>query len=61
VPQPQLRDGETETLVKLGASVKEGSSRQKGERSQAWWCTPVIPALGRLRREDGKFQDSLAA
>jgi hypothetical protein len=27
--------------------------------SQAWWCTPVIPALGRLRQEDHKFQTSL--
>jgi hypothetical protein len=23
------------------------------------WCTPVIPALGRLRQEDGEFQASL--
>jgi hypothetical protein len=25
---------------------------------QAWWCTTVIPALGRLRHED-EFEDSL--
>ena len=25
---------------------------QKKEVSQAWWCTPVIPALGRLRQGD---------
>jgi hypothetical protein len=24
-----------------------------------WWCTPVIPELGRLRQEDLKFQASL--
>jgi hypothetical protein len=24
-----------------------------------WWCTPVIPALGKLRQEDCEFQASL--
>jgi hypothetical protein len=24
--------------------------------SQAWWCTPVILALKRLRQEDHKFE-----
>jgi hypothetical protein len=24
-----------------------------------WWCTPVIPALRRLRQEDWEFQTSL--
>jgi hypothetical protein len=24
-----------------------------------WWCTPVIPALGRLRQENYKFKVSL--
>jgi hypothetical protein len=23
---------------------------------QAWWCTPVIPALDRLRRVDREFE-----
>jgi hypothetical protein len=27
--------------------------------SQMWWCTSIIPALGRLRREDLEFEDSL--
>jgi hypothetical protein len=27
--------------------------------SQAWWYTPVIPALGRLRQEDHDFEASL--
>jgi hypothetical protein len=27
--------------------------------SQAWWCTPILPALRRLRQEDWKFKDSL--
>jgi hypothetical protein len=25
-----------------------------------WWYTPVIPALGRCRQEDHKFEASLA-
>jgi hypothetical protein len=25
----------------------------------AWWCTPAIPALRRLRPEDRELQDSL--
>jgi hypothetical protein len=24
-----------------------------------WWCTPVIPAFGRLRQEDHKLKFSL--
>jgi hypothetical protein len=24
--------------------------------SQVWWCMPEIPALGRLRQEDGEFE-----
>jgi hypothetical protein len=24
-----------------------------------WWYTPIIPALGRLRQEDQKFEGSL--
>jgi hypothetical protein len=27
--------------------------------NQAWWCTPVIPALRRLRQEDHEFKASL--
>jgi hypothetical protein len=28
-------------------------------QSWAWWCTPVIPAFGRQRQEDGEFKTSL--
>jgi hypothetical protein len=31
----------------------------KNLRSWVWWCTPVIPAFGRLRQENGEFQCSL--
>jgi hypothetical protein len=27
--------------------------------SRAWWCIPVIPALGRLRQKDHEFRASL--
>jgi hypothetical protein len=27
-------------------------------KSQVWWCTPVISALGRLRREEHEFRAS---
>jgi hypothetical protein len=28
--------------------------------SQVWWCTPVLPALGRLRQEDCEFWASVS-
>jgi hypothetical protein len=31
---------------------KEGRFSKQWGRSQVWWCTPVIPALGSLREED---------
>ena len=31
----------------------------KNVNSQVWWCTPVIPVLGRLRQEDCRFKASL--
>jgi hypothetical protein len=30
------------------------------KRCEAWWCMPVIPALGRLRQKDTKFKASRA-
>jgi hypothetical protein len=27
--------------------------------SQAWWCTSVIPAFGRVRQEDYEFEASV--
>lgn len=27
--------------------------------SQAWWCTPIFPAPGRLRHKDGQLEASL--
>jgi hypothetical protein len=32
---------------------------KSGETSWAWWFTPVIPGLGRLKQEDHKFKVSL--
>jgi hypothetical protein len=37
-----------------------GTSLKKNpDFSQAWWCTPVIPAFRRLRQEDHGFEASL--
>jgi hypothetical protein len=33
------------------------SSLPKSISQKAWWCTPIIPALGRWRQE---FKDSLS-
>jgi hypothetical protein len=35
------------------------SSAKEGKASCVWWCTPVIPALGRLKQEDLLFKASL--
>jgi hypothetical protein len=32
---------------------------QNKKNSWARWCTPIIPALGRLRQEDHEFKASL--
>jgi hypothetical protein len=26
--------------------------KKKKKKSQAWWCTPLVPALGRQRQAD---------
>ena len=30
------------------------------KNSWVWWCTPVIPVLGRLKQEDCRFETSLS-
>jgi hypothetical protein len=32
----------------------------KGKARWAWWFTPAIPALGRLKQKDHKFQANLS-
>jgi hypothetical protein len=32
---------------------------KEDHRSQMWWFMPVIPALGRLRQKDWKFEVSM--
>jgi hypothetical protein len=45
------------------AREQEWAKVRAGEKAlrtnQAWWCTPIIPALGRQRQEDHKFKASL--
>jgi hypothetical protein len=33
--------------------------RERYRESQAWWHTPIIPPLGRLRQEDQEFEASM--
>jgi hypothetical protein len=47
-------------LKVLGSSPCIAEKQIKSPKfSWVWWCTPVIPILGRLRQEDHKFEDSL--
>ncbi|XP_063091513.1 arginine-glutamic acid dipeptide repeats protein isoform X2 [Cavia porcellus] len=45
----------------VGACDEKGEAAKKSDTaSWAWWCTPVTPALGRLRRENRcEFEASL--
>jgi hypothetical protein len=37
--------------------TKKGKQRHyKGKGSWVWWCTPIIPVLGRLREEGYEFK-----
>ncbi|XP_021107660.1 exosome complex component RRP40 isoform X2 [Heterocephalus glaber] len=48
-------------LSRSGKSEEKDSSLSKSSMGQAWWHTPVIPALWRPRQEDcHKFEASLA-
>ena len=39
---------------------KKKKKKKKKNRSRVWWCTLVIPVLGRLRPEDHRFPASLS-
>jgi hypothetical protein len=38
--------------------MNENLKKKKG-RAGAWWCTPLIPALGRQRQRISEFEASL--
>jgi hypothetical protein len=42
-----------------GDSLGQRSPVEGNVRGQVWWCTAIIPALGRQRQEEGKFEASL--
>jgi hypothetical protein len=44
----------TRTSLVTGAQSKQGDSVNGRNRnlSRAWWCMPLIPALGRQRQAD---------
>jgi hypothetical protein len=39
---------------------KRKKKKKKLETSRVWWCTPVSPALGRLRQQDPEFRPAWA-
>jgi hypothetical protein len=45
--------------IELGAAFGD-SIVEYGKWSHAWWCMPVIPALGKLRQENHEFKVSLS-
>ena len=47
------------THIGWGRSAASNSSNNKRTPSWVQWYTPVISALGKLRLEEGKFEDSL--
>jgi hypothetical protein len=47
------------SYVPINLSSAESITSQKCTYSQAWWYTSVIPALQRLRQEDGEFEAGL--
>jgi hypothetical protein len=36
----------------LNLRTKQNKAKQNQNQSRAWWCTPLIPALGRQRQVD---------
>jgi hypothetical protein len=43
----------------LYVTITQKMAEEKCE-SWVWWCTPIIPALGRLRQKDYNFEVSQA-
>jgi hypothetical protein len=41
------------------SAIIQSFSQSKENGSQVWWPMAAIPALGRLRHEDHKFQSSM--
>ena len=51
-----LAVGQTQRLHSVSKRMKQKPENQLGR----WWCTPLIPALGRQRQEDlREFETSL--
>jgi hypothetical protein len=51
-----------ERFLKNHISVEKKDLELRGTKMQSrwvWWCTPVIPALRRWRKEDQEFKASL--
>jgi hypothetical protein len=54
VTQPKLH--KTSILV----DDRNGDVVRKSQNfSHVWWCTPIIPAVGRVRQENSEFEASM--
>jgi hypothetical protein len=51
--------GELQVLFCSTAKFSDGNLKKPVKEGQAWWCTPVIPALRNQKWEKLKFQVSL--
>jgi hypothetical protein len=45
--------------VSLSGWHSSEAIQERLKATQVWWCTPVIPALGRQKQEDFQFEASL--
>lgn len=46
----------TPSRTESSVSLETASALLQSSRSQAWWCTPKVPAPGRWRQEDCRCQ-----
>jgi hypothetical protein len=59
VTQVRRDPGQEVTVRHSPGTWSDRNANQEHKGSQAWRLTPLIPALGRLRQEDGDFQTSV--
>jgi hypothetical protein len=58
-PNPTLDGSTYHSLARFPPQTKVKASNKKTKLCQAWWYTPIIPALKKLKQKDCEFEDSL--